>query len=172
MGFYISDRSVITVMPSDCHCGINLSISIMFVCARYIAGIRSYLVAVFFTVMIGDGHTRPAANQLSVSTTQKSGSSWVMMACVSVMITFSSDRYGLLCWFRYSINSELSFVYSLLFVSGVLSGVSKLISVNVGMSFISGDAISKSVGNGRPSNGGVVSGVVTGVFCMLLNADV
>jgi len=60
-------------------------------------------------VIIGDGHTRPAANQLSMSATQKSGSLCVIMACVSVIITFSSVEYALLFSVRYLINCELSF---------------------------------------------------------------
>lgn len=43
-------------------------------------------MAAALTAIIGDGHTRPAANQFSVSATQKSGSAWVVMACVSVII--------------------------------------------------------------------------------------
>lgn len=60
-------------------------------------------------MIIGDGHTRPAANQLSMSVTQKSGSLCVIMACVSVIITFSSVEYVLLCAVKCAINSELSF---------------------------------------------------------------
>ena len=39
--------------------------------------------------MIGDWQMRPAANQFSWSATQKSGSEWVIMAWVSVMMISS-----------------------------------------------------------------------------------
>ena len=47
-------------------------------------------VAASLTAIIGDGHTLPAANQLSVSATQKSGSAWVIMARVSVIMMLPS----------------------------------------------------------------------------------
>lgn len=79
-----------TVMPVDSHSGTNLSRFIMFCDIRYIAGVRLCFVAAFCIATMGDGHVRPAANQFSVSVTQKSGSECVMIACVSVMTTFSS----------------------------------------------------------------------------------
>lgn len=79
-----------TVMPSDSHSGISLSRSRIFVDARYIAGVRLCFFAAFWAVMIGDGHTRPAANQFSKSVTQKSGLECVAIACVSVITIFSS----------------------------------------------------------------------------------
>ena len=36
-----------TVMPADCHSGINLSMSIMFFVARYIVGMRLCVAAAF-----------------------------------------------------------------------------------------------------------------------------
>ena len=119
---------------------------------------------------------RPAANQLLVSATQKSGSLCVIMAWVSVIITFLSVEYVLLCAVKCAINSELSFIYSSGMVSGVGSDSSKFISVNVGTASMSGvgGSISKSVGNGNDvsSISGMfdVSGV--GVWCGVLNADV
>lgn len=125
-------------------------------------------------MIIGDGHTRPAANQLSMSATQKSGSLCVIMACVSVIITFSSVEYVFLFSVRYLINCELSF--GAVCVSLFGSGSSKFISVNVGVISISGVGmfVSKSVGNGNDvaliSCVLDVSGV--GVWCGVLNADV
>ena len=49
--------------------------------------------------MIGDGHMRPAANQFSVSATQKSVSLCVTIACVSVMTMLSS----IVCGFAFCV---------------------------------------------------------------------
>lgn len=137
-------------------------------------GVRLCFEAAFWTAIIGDGHMRPAANQLSVSATQKSGSLCVMMACVSVMTILSSVEYALLFSVRYLINSELSFVSVCVSVSD--SGSSKFISVNVGIVSISGVGISKSksVGNGNDvSSIFCVSDMLgTGVCWGALNADV
>lgn len=122
---------------------------------------------------IGDGHARPAANQLSVSATQKSESLCVMMAWVSVMITSPSVENSLSCLVRCTISSRLSF--GLLGALSIAS--SKFISVNVGMlAFVSGAgmSMSKSVGSGNASamiSGALgVLGIVVG--CGALNADV
>lgn len=122
---------------------------------------------------IGDGHARPAANQLSVSATQKSESLCVMMAWVSVMITSPSVENSLSCLVRCTISSRLSF--GLLGALSIAS--SKFISVNVGMlAFVSGAgmSMSKSVGSGNASamiSGTLgVLGIVVG--CGALNADV
>lgn len=79
-------------MPADCHSGISLSMFIMFIDARYIAGARLCTVAAFVTAIIGDGHVRPVANQFSISGTQKSESECVIMACLSVMMMLSSVK--------------------------------------------------------------------------------
>lgn len=122
---------------------------------------------------IGDGHARPAANQLSVSATQKSESLCVMMAWVSVMITSPSVENSLSCLVRCTISSRLSF--GLLGALSIAS--SKFISVNVGMlASVSGAgmSMSKSVGSGNASamiSGALgVLGIVVG--CGALNADV
>ena len=137
-------------------------------------GVRLCFEAAFWTAIIGDGHMRPAANQLSVSATQKSGSLCVIMACVSVMTMLSSVEYALLFSVRYLINSELSFVSNSMSVSD--SGSSKFISVNVGIISVSGVgvSISKSAGRGNDvSSMSGVSGVLgTGVCWGVLNADV
>lgn len=141
--------------------------------------------------MIGDGWTRPAANQFSVSATQKSSSLCVIMACVSVITMLPSIENLRLFWVRYSINVELSQVLSggdsdVPEYSGGVSSLmssSKFISVKVGIVLNSGISISfgvlsdssrsKSVGNGNASdicllaNSGCGIGVATE-----LNADV
>ena len=52
----------------------------MFVAPRYKTGFRLFAVAMFNRVIIGDGFVLPAANQFSVSATQKSESECVAMA--------------------------------------------------------------------------------------------
>ncbi len=76
-------------MPSFCHCSINSSRFKIFFDSRYIAGVRACCSAMSWTWMIGDWQMRPAANQFSWSATQKSGSEWVIMAWVSVMMMSS-----------------------------------------------------------------------------------
>lgn len=134
---------------------------------------RLYFSAAFWTAIIGDGHVRPVANQLSVSVTQKSESACVIIACVSVMTISSSVENSLLFCVRCCISSVLSF--GVVGVSIISS--SKFISVNVGMvgsTSGAGMSISKSVGSGRLS--AIVSGVSGWVFdnwgCGALNADV
>jgi len=135
--------------------------------------VRLYFSAAFWTAIIGDGHVRPVANQLSVSVTQKSESACVIIACVSVMTISSSVENSLLFCVRCCISSVLSF--GVVGVSIISS--SKFISVNVGMvgsTSGAGMSISKSVGSGRLS--AIVSGVLGWVFdnwgCGALNADV
>lgn len=141
-------------------------------------------MAAFFAAMIGDGHTLPAANQFSVSATQKSGSECVAMACVSVITMSPSVINVRSLLFRCSINLELS--DGTVSDCGVgttasVSGVSKLISVNVGVncSIVSGvmsseALMSKSGGTGNVSASvSVSSDVGMGVVCaVVLNADV
>lgn len=142
-------------------------------------------MAAFFAAMIGDGHTLPAANQLSVSATQKSGSECVAMACVSVIIMSPSVVNFCPVLFRWSIKTELSADavsdWGTWGALSLVSGVSKLISVNVGVNWsiasgvMSSDAVmSKSGGTGNVSTGAsVLSDVGTGVVCtVVLNADV
>ena len=89
----------------------------------------------------GDTFVLPVANQFSLSTTQKSESSCVAIACVFVtmMSSIISNSMFLLC--RYSVRSD------------VLSGVSsKLKSVNVGTLSEFGsesNVMSKSGGSGN-----------------------
>lgn len=122
---------------------------------------------------IGDGHVRPAANQLSVSATQKSESLCVMMAWVSVMTTSPSVENSLSCLVRCTISSRLSFG-----LSGALSiASSKFISVNIGMlASVSGAgmSMSKSAGRGRVSATISVVLVTPAVVvgCGALNTDV
>ncbi len=145
-------------------------------------------MAAFFTVIIGDGHTLPAANQFSVSVTQKSGAEWVMMACVSVIIMSPSVVNVRPFLFRCSISAELSGTTVSDCRAGAMSlvsvlVVSKFISVNVGVNcsiasgVMSSDAVmSKSAGTGNVSGMFSVSSAVgvgaTGVGDGLLNADV
>lgn len=67
-------------MPLDSHCSIRFSKSIMFVAPRYKIGSRLFAVAMFNRVIIGDVFVLPAANQFSVSATQKSESVCAAMA--------------------------------------------------------------------------------------------
>jgi len=116
-----------TVIPSDFHFEIMLSKSRMFVDAKYIAGVmlRSWAIAV--TVFIGDGWLFPVANQLSSSGAQKSSSSCVMIACVSVITTLSMTVNATSWLFRCSINWLLGVVWD-------DKGSSKFIDVNTGAS--------------------------------------
>lgn len=116
-----------TVIPSDSHFEIMLSKSRMFVDARYIAGVMLCSCAIAVTVFIGDGWLLPVANQLSSSGAQKSSSSCVMMACVSVITTLSMMVNATPWLFRCSINLLLGVVFF-----GV--GSSKFIDVNTGAS--------------------------------------
>ncbi len=74
--FYNSSKSLIIFIPASDHCVIRLSISIMFFAPKYIAGVRPRSVATVWAAAIGDCACLPAANQLSESATQKSGSVW------------------------------------------------------------------------------------------------
>ena len=60
--------------------------------------------AAVFAAIIGDGHVLPAANQFSLSGTQKSGSQCVAIACVSVITISLSVLKFRLFFVRYSIN--------------------------------------------------------------------
>lgn len=82
-----------TVIPSDVHVCFKESMSRMFSDARYIAGVFLCSWAMFTASVIGDVRTLPAANQFSVSTTQKSGSLCVAMAWVSVITMSFSTWY-------------------------------------------------------------------------------
>ena len=144
-------------MPSDSHCGINVSMSIMFVSAKYNTGVTLCWDAIVFIVVIGDGFVLPVANQFSLSTTQKSESSCVAIACVFVTMMSSIISNSMFLLFKYSV------IYDFV-VSG--SFVSKLKSVNVGMvseSVCDSGSMSKSVGNGN-----VVSEIslLLSVFCV------
>ena len=90
-GGYIfkSDGVVITIIPSDSHCGINVSISNMFSVPRYITGVKPRSDAMDLICAIGDGRDFPVANQLSSSITQKSGSVCEIIAYLSVIIMSS-----------------------------------------------------------------------------------
>lgn len=74
------------MIPSDSHCGINVSMSIMFVSDRYKTGFTLFCSAADLTARIGDGFDLPVANHCSLSHTQKSASSCTAIACLSVMM--------------------------------------------------------------------------------------
>lgn len=92
-------------------------------------GIRLCFWAAVRTEAIGDGHIRPAANQFSVSATQKSGSLWVVIAWVSVMTVSPSIEYGCPLSVKKFITAILALGSSVVFCASD----SKSISVNVGM---------------------------------------
>ena len=118
--------SVIILIPSDSHCGISVSISIIFCSARYKTGFTLCCSATDFTANIGDGFVLPLANQFSLSTTQKSESLCVTIAWFLVTMISSIMLYSVLVSFKYSVTFEE-------FVSVLFSSLSsKLKSVNVG----------------------------------------
>lgn len=124
-------------------------------------------------MFIGDGRVLPAANQFSLSVTQKSLSSCEIMAYLSVMITSSMVVNAMPRWVR-------CFVISGFGVGAVVSvscgaGVSKFTSVNTGaLKFgvssnpgTSSSWMSKSLGKGSASDavsGAFGCGVVFGLF--------
>lgn len=129
--------------------------------------------------MIGDGHVLPAANQLSESATQKSGSECVIMACVSVITMLSAilnvrpefDK----CWVRSSM-VDLSDCDVGVSVLGTSSP--KVMSVNVGadVNSVAGisTGMSKSEGNGNSFvvKSFVVSSITGAGVRGVLNIDV
>ena len=142
--------SVMTDMPSDSHWAVNVSMSMIFVSARYKTGFTLFCSATDFAAKTGDGLDLPVANQFSLSHTQKSESSCTAIACVFVTIISSIIVYSVFVLFRCSITSDV-------FVSGVSP---KLKSVNVGtvLSFCSvsvSNDMSKSDGNGNMSSDAV-----------------
>ncbi len=89
-----------TVMPSDVQLVIWFSISRIFVAAKYIIGVNLFFSADCFTNFIGDGIVFPAANQLSVSVTQKSVLLCVIIANLSVRMMSSTSLYGILLFVK------------------------------------------------------------------------
>lgn len=171
-----------TVMPSFCHCGINLSRSIILVVARYSTGVRVDVAAISFRRAIGERRVLPDANHVSSSAIQKSESLWVAIACVSVM-TMSPSVSNVRLWFAMcNITAVVSALYSV--TGGVDSGVgagvgsSKFMSWNTGVNWVDmsskfGVSMSKSDGNGTllGSMSVVVLGAVGAADAMSL-ADV
>ena len=80
-------------MPSDSHCGIRLSMSIIFFDSKYNTGSTLCAVATDFTNLTGDGRFLPAVNQDSLSVTQNSGSVCAIIANLSVITTSLSILY-------------------------------------------------------------------------------
>ena len=124
----------------------------MFVSARYNTGRTLCAAARANTVSAGDGFWRPAANHVSSSAIQKSVSSCIAIASVSVIMMPFSTTYGRLCASRYSVMSVFVdgagvFVIVSFMVSGSKSR-SWNIGVNVGV-VLSEPMISKSSGSGN-----------------------
>ncbi len=145
-------------MPTDSHCGINFSKSSMFCDARYRTGCLLCTAAVACIVVIGDGHVLPAANQFSLSVTQKSESSWVIITIVSVIIASWSIVN---CWLwavKKSMTAEFFSDDEGVFGASKLMSVNVGISANVGVSLNVGASdslgigISKSLGNGNAAD--------------------
>ena len=145
---------VMTVMPSWRHCARRASRSKMFVWARYSTGRTPRAADSDKIASAGDGFCRPAANHVSLSAIQKSGSACVIIASVSVItIPFSIVNFRP-CWVRYSVIAVAS---SGVFDSAPGVGASKSRSWNIGvkvgidvskLSLMS--SISKSFGGGNP----------------------
>ena len=169
--YFNSSRLVITVMPADSHSARRVSRSRIFVCPRYNTGCKFWAWAIFVSAVIGDGFCFPAANHVSMSAIQKSGSSCVAIAIVGVSMMLSWVSHFIPCDSMYLTTGFV--LLSVAFVGcGVASladvGVSsKFISENVGVSIgksispympmpSSSDGVSKSVGNGSVPGGGVV----------------
>ena len=83
-----------TDMPSNSHCDVNVSMSMIFVSARYKTGFTLFCSATDFTAKTGDGFDFPVANHCSLSHTQKSESSCTAIACVFVTIISSITVYS------------------------------------------------------------------------------
>lgn len=92
-----------TVMPSSRHCARRASKSIMFVCSKYSTGRTPRAADIDKTVSAGDGFCRPAANHVSLSAIQKSGSLCVAIASWSVITMPFSIVNFMLCDSRYFI---------------------------------------------------------------------
>ncbi len=160
-----------TVMPSDSHLARRASKSIIFVFFKYSTGRTPRSPTVAVRRAVGEGFCLPAANQSLSSAIQKSGSSWMAIANLSVIImSFVADMILSPRVVKNSIVS-VSGIVSAVVGAGVSSGASsKLISLKTGADMFkisspfasgAGDSSpkSKSVGNGKS----VMSSVVA--FC-------
>ena len=163
-------------MPADSHSARRVSRSRIFVCPRYNTGCKFWAWAIFVSAVIGDSFCLPAANHVSMSAIQKSGSSCVAIAIVGVSMMLSWVSHFIPCDSMYLMTGFV--LLSVAFVGcGVASSAdvgvsSKFISENVGVSIgksispympmpSSSDGVSKSVGNGSvPGVGVVVLGCV------------
>lgn len=85
-----------TDMPMVVHNSVFLSRSIMLVAPRYITGIRFLDFAISRIWVIGDRRFSPAANHVSSSAIQNSGSVCVAITCLSVIIKSFSVSNGIL----------------------------------------------------------------------------
>lgn len=161
-----------TVMPSDSHLARCASNSMMFVFFKYSTGRAPRSPTVAVRRAVGEDFCLPAANQSLSSAIQKSGSSWMAITNLSVIIiSFVADIILSPRVVKNSIVSK-SGVVSVDASGGVSSdGSSKLISVKTGADtftkFSPGAPASgvvspksKSVGNGKSvMSSGVADGV-------------
>ena len=172
---------MITRTPADSHLVRTVSRSNIFVVPRYNTAVRSVDAVWDFNAAIGDGRVRPSANHVSSSAIQKSGSSCVAIAMVSVNIMSPSIVNSMPA-------SRNTFVIAVSDVASGAAGVgdaSNVISEKVGMVGIdvtgmesppnTSSPISKSVGIGKSSAAvSVVVPVVPDAAAMfnVLNVDV
>lgn len=169
-------------MPAVSHVFMLLSSSIMFVASRHTTGLRPCFWAACCAANIGDLQTLPAANQFSLSATQKSLSLCVAIAYSGVMIMLSwsvsnkmpdSVRCCVMREMSGLLSELLSFNMSARMfssTSGALAGVgAKVTSENTGAendgAAVSSESsksrlISKSVGSGKISVLSVGAGCV------------
>lgn len=120
--------------------------------------------AAFKTAAIGEGRVLPVANQLSSSTTQKSGSLCVTIACVFVIVISESFVF-----FSSSVSSSSSSKF-----------ISEKVGIDIGdSSNASSSWMSKSVGSGKTSvavefvsgAGSLFSGLVNFIGCSFARAN-
>ena len=95
-------------MPADSQVFMLLSNSIMFVDIRHTTGLRPCFWAACCAACIGEGQILPAANQFSLSATQKSLSLCVAMANSGVITMSPSISNVWLFCFKYSVIFDVS----------------------------------------------------------------
>lgn len=144
-----------TVMPLFFHWVHRISKSIIFFCPRYNTGRRPRSVPAASTASAGDGFCFPAANHVSLSATQKSGSLCAAIASRDVNMILSVTVNSVPFLDKYSVTGVKSFSGSSVGDGcGWSGGVSKSMSENTGVKEGISDSsdcvlISKSDGNGN-----------------------
>lgn len=98
-----------TVMPLFFHWVHRISKSIIFFCPRYNTGRRPCSVPAASTASAGDGFCFPAANHVSLSATQKSGSLCAAIASRDVNIILSVTVNSVPFLDKYSVTGVKSF---------------------------------------------------------------